>query len=335
MGNAKNVMDKKFNELLQRYLDNTASEQEKAELWQLAKEGSNPDEVLNEMIESLGDDSGEGINAQQRMKLLENILPARKRTVRIFPVKPFRMAAAAAVVAIAVAAVWVYNGRSEKMNAISQQEEVYTVSGPDYVRLADNSTVTLKNGSKLIYGKSFGTSNRDVTLVGEAFFDVAHNPSSPFKVHTGKIVTTVLGTAFNVNASDGNQITVAVTRGKVAVGDESHTYGTITPNEQIAVNTTTNNFVKTHLTSDTMLAWKDKFLIFDEVNLEEAATLINSKYGVKIKFERPQLKKCGVNAKFLNDESLSDVLDVVTAAVSVVYTIEKDGSVMISGNGCK
>lgn len=73
------------------------------------------------------------------------------------------------------------------------------------MRLPDGSTVLLNEGSELSYSTSFGKQAREVTLTGEGYFDVQHNLSKPFKVLTGNVTTTVLGTAFNIKAYPGSR----------------------------------------------------------------------------------------------------------------------------------
>jgi transmembrane sensor len=69
------------------------------------------------------------------------------------------------------------------------------------LELPDGTQVWLNANSQLVYGgKSFGTEEREVSLSGEAFFDVAKNERIPFIIHTRDITITVMGTAFNVRA---------------------------------------------------------------------------------------------------------------------------------------
>jgi transmembrane sensor len=70
---------------------------------------------------------------------------------------------------------------------------------PKKIILPDGSKVWLNAKSKLIYGKHFGV-KREVTLVGEAFFDVVKDANHPFVVSTASLRLKVLGTAFNVRA---------------------------------------------------------------------------------------------------------------------------------------
>ncbi|HEY0271892.1 MAG TPA: FecR domain-containing protein, partial [Chitinophaga sp.] len=71
----------------------------------------------------------------------------------------------------------------------------------NYVRsltLSDGSRVVLRAGSRLEYLPAFTGNSRSVKLVGEAYFDIAPDKKHPFIIYTGKVKTTVLGTAFNI-----------------------------------------------------------------------------------------------------------------------------------------
>jgi ferric-dicitrate binding protein FerR (iron transport regulator) len=99
--------------------------------------------------------------------------------------------------------------------------EVFEAQGTQSrITLLDGSVVTLKDGSRLNLKNNFSGNTREITLEGEAFFEIAHNPKKPFIIHTGSVKTTVLGTSFSIKAIPGEtSITVAVTEGKVKVED--------------------------------------------------------------------------------------------------------------------
>ncbi|MBC8153321.1 MAG: FecR domain-containing protein, partial [Bacteroidetes bacterium] len=75
--------------------------------------------------------------------------------------------------------------------------------------LPDGSRVWLNRNSRLTYPATFADSSRSVTLVGEAFFAVTHNPAHQFRVRAGAVQVRVLGTSFNVRAI-GDSVRVAV-----------------------------------------------------------------------------------------------------------------------------
>lgn len=315
--------------LIRKLIGNTATERDHEELKELINDDSNLKEIekiLDAQFKVPRTES-EGLTHQESSHMIESMVrssPKRKQ-VR------FQLATVAVVVLMAVAGVWMYTKKADQVIAV-QQPDMLIFKGKDYVRLPDGTIALLNKDTELIYSST--ENGREVFLKGEAYFDVAHDPSKPFTVHTGKVNTLVLGTAFNVKAyPEQNQLLVSVTRGKVQVGDQKGTYAVLTPNEQLTVNTTTNSFVRENLNT-TVLAWKENFMVFDEITLEEAAGLITKKYGVEVRFDKPQLKRCDITAKFLSDETLLEILEVVNGVTGVKYTIDENGVVMFSGRGC-
>ena len=333
----------RFTELLNRYLDDKATGAEREEFMRLLHEGSY-DEVIKEKVDDLllNDRVLEEMDAHRTRQILKDIIADRQEGV--IPIRRGSSAwpwvAAAAVLMITVSVGWWISGTAPVPQQLItlQEEKPQTVvySGRQFVRLPDGSTVLLNEDTELSYAPSFGERDREVTLTGEGFFDVRHDPTKTFRVLTGGVTTTVLGTAFNVKAYPGeDEIKVTVTRGKVKVDGEERTFGTITPDQQIAVNTITNEFVQTNLKSETVRIWQSQYLILDDISLEEAAKTIGEKYKVKIALANDQLKICKITATFLNGEDLDQVLTVVTGVIHASYSMLPDGSVIIEGKGCK
>lgn len=93
--------------------------------------------------------------------------------------------------------------------ASEQLKEIKTPKGArTKIKLPDGSDVWLNAGSKLNYNdKSFDEDTREVSLTGEAYFDVVHNEKKPFIIHTSRISVKVLGTQFNVKAYEEDKTT--------------------------------------------------------------------------------------------------------------------------------
>lgn len=333
----------RFTELLNRYLDDKATGEEQEELMQLIREGSH-DETIRDSINAmlLNGPVREEMDHQKARKILKGILTTSNEQEKIIPIRPaagnWRWVAAAAVLVIAVSAGWWISrtgpAPQQLITLHEKKPESAFFTGKQFVRLPDGSTVLLNEDSELSYSTSFGKQTREVTLIGEGYFDVQQDPSKPFKVLTGKVTTTVLGTAFNVKAYPGQQeIKVTVTRGKVQVGDDQRTF-IITPDEQIAVNTATNDFLQTNIKADKAAAWQNQYLILDNVSMAEAAKTIAEKYNVRITLVNDNLKKCRITATFLDGENLDQVLTVVSGVVQATYVMQPDGNVKIEGRGC-
>jgi transmembrane sensor len=244
------------------------------------------------------------------------------------------MAAAAAVIVMFAVGMW-YFPQFNKQAEIIAQNEMVVIKGKDYVRLPDGTRVTLKEGSELTYNsRTFGDTTREVTLKGQGYFDVGFDTKRPFKVWTGKIVTTVHGTAFNISVTGTDKVTITVSRGKVSVGDVSTVYGTLIPNEQIAVDTRSNQYVKSVINAEAVTAWKDKYFILDEVTFTDAAELIEKRFNVNVTVDNKALNKCVISAWFLNNESLEQIIESISVMQQATYTITEGNVTIEGGKGC-
>lgn len=317
--------------LLQRYNNNTATPEEIEELSGLMdtvfKDSSGPEKLADAAEEDL----------QLIFKKLDSVpLTQPARTVR-FKRSTVWLAAAAvitlAIVATALLTTDLFNTRS-----LSQQPAaslmVYT--DKQLVELPDGTQVLLNDNSELSFDSaSFGLSMREVMLKGEAFFDVTHDPSKRFIVKTGEVNTQVLGTAFNVSAYSGaGEITVTVVRGLVQVGDDRRVYAKITPNEQIAVDVEKHTFIQKEVVAEEAVSWQKNFLIMEDLSLEEASRIIEKRFNVQVRFENEMLKKCVFSGTFLNDESLDQVLSIMTKVIGGIDYHVKGSEVTFSGKGC-
>lgn len=117
---------------------------------------------------------------------------------------------------LAAGAAFLLTQRSE--NKILQLAATINRSNKPLVfMLADSTIVTLAPNSTLQYPSSFKGENRQVYLQGEAGFNVKRNEHFPFKVQAKKIVTTVLGTIFNIKNPGDSAIVVELFKGKLKV----------------------------------------------------------------------------------------------------------------------
>ncbi|MDP4286092.1 MAG: FecR domain-containing protein [Bacteroidota bacterium] len=200
--------------------------------------------------------------------------------------------------------------------------------------LPDGSKVILSPGSKLNYPSSFdGMGKREVFLNGQAFFDIKHNASRLFIVHTGKLETIVLGTAFNIKAIRGEkEITVTVTRGKVKVKDQLKILGTITPNQQITYNKEKATSVMKIVDANSFLDWQNQDLFIDNLTLSEAAKILEDQFKIKIIIKDSSIREQRFTATFPKDEKLEQALKSISIFNGVTYTYNNDKSEVIINN---
>jgi len=201
------------------------------------------------------------------------------------------------------------------------------------ITLPDGSTVLLNQDARLDYEKGLGSKTREVTLHGEAYFAIHHDPR-PFIVHTGSIRTIVLGTAFNINALTDQNIVITVTKGKVKVENSTGDYSILRRNEQLRFDSLHTRLQKIPVDAGEVLTWKKPYLIFNDVTMKEAMDELASRFHASIVFTNPAAENCPVTASFTEGQSLEAIIKVLSKINNMDYAIDH-GEIMISGEGCK
>src|SRR5687768_11794332 len=189
--------------LFHRFTNNSCTETEEAEFMDAIQQPRHEVHLKNLMDELWRDNHGKSLSPDQSQSIIAGILGRGGQVVRLekHPAY-FSIAKLAACVAFIIifsgAALFYFN--NEISSASTHSAAALDMRQPGFIKLPDGSTVVLNGGSKLEFPESFAPDVREVTLKGEAYFDITHDPKRPFVVHTGKVRTTVLGTAFNIKA---------------------------------------------------------------------------------------------------------------------------------------
>lgn len=346
----------RFEYLMDMLLERRATDAEKAELRRMVIDGYG-DRFQDRFDEVINSDLGTGdMTPEKQQEILMNILdrepaaaernsdhrigqsapslPAGKRGRSVWP-----WAAAAAIAILCIAGLWLFNSHTTNTELTTSKEqhvhpEQKFYSGRQFVKLSDGSSVLMSENAKLRVKDNFNEDVREVELEGKAYFDIAHNPDKEFRIMTGDVITTVLGTAFSIDAT-GKNIEVTVTRGKVQVGDKSKVYGMLSRDQQIRIDMETKQFVARSTNAEKVTEWKKDFLVFDNVTMEVAATIIYDKYNVRVSYTNEAIKNCSdINASFIDGENLDQVLQVISTLIRVRYKMLPDGNVLFEGEGC-
>jgi transmembrane sensor len=213
--------------------------------------------------------------------------------------------------------------------------EVITRNGSkSNILLPDGSSVWLNAGSRLTYDSLYGTNLREVTLSGEAYFDVAKNPKKPFIIHTGKINIRVLGTIFNVKSyPEDRTIETSLIKGSIEVSFPSQPTKKIIlkPNQKLIIDKTESNANENtnhgapdltplisiqHLnrigsdSSITETGWMENRLYFDDMSFHDLLENMERKYAVSFKMADAALDTIHFTGSFQN-ETISQALDAL------------------------
>jgi ferric-dicitrate binding protein FerR (iron transport regulator) len=188
--------------------------------------------------------------------------------------------------------------------------------------LPDGTIGWLNSDTRLKYSTDF-ENIRQVTLSGEAWFQVKHNPERPFTVKTSMLDVEVLGTIFNVSALPNEGVTdVVLQEGIVQVrGNEAVFSTTLSPNEKLTYNTISRTCNIQSVNAQQYSAWKDGMLMFRNEPLSEVFKRVGRWYNVEINIENPELAKYRYRATF-NEEQLDEVLRLIALTLPIDYVFE-------------
>ena len=214
-------------------------------------------------------------------------------------------------------------------------QEITTPMGVrSHVILPDGSDVTLNAESTIKFKIPFDHKTREVSLKGEAFFDVQKNPKIPFVVKSGDVNVTVLGTRFNCKAyEDESNISVVLAEGKVSLNTNGGQTGEVLilkPGDRAVFDKTTRLTVLTNGIIDKFIGWHDGKLVFDETPMPEVAIQLGRWFGVEIEVDDPQIKNYKLTTTFEN-ESLQEILELIklSSPIKIKYvsaTINKSNN---------
>ena len=195
--------------------------------------------------------------------------------------------------------------------------------------------MVLNGASKLEFPESFSHGVREVTLTGEAYFDITHDPMRPFVVHTGKVRTTVLGTAFNIKAyPEQSDITVTVTRGKVKVSDDKQVFGIVNPDQQITFNKNREVTEQKAVDSHEVTAWMEKDIYFDDITIDHAVAQLEKRFDVSITLTNSKINDCKFTATFVRGEDLEQILRILCDFNNATLVANGNNSFEIQGGIC-
>ena len=191
----------RFRYLFQQYIKKIASTEEIEEFLTMMKREDYDDEVkilLDEFWNQVASDAP--IPEENAERIFNSIMASskEKESFQLFKGKSFWYKSAAAIFIIGLSAMFYLNrsGISEpqQVKVIPEKSKVLDKPARRFINLPDGSSVILNENSSLKISDSFEADRkREVYLHGEAYFDITHNQNRPFIVHTGKIITTVLG----------------------------------------------------------------------------------------------------------------------------------------------
>jgi len=296
-------------------------------------------------------------NVQSSINKEEDNQQEEAPVVPLFQKKKKRYFAAAAAVLILCSSYFVYqylNNKSGTSSLAAYGNKVSTETNKSStekkVMLEDGSMVLLGPNASVSFPNHFDNEKREVSLTGNAFFEVSKNPEKPFIVYSNKIVTKVLGTSFTIRTDSAtSNISVAVHTGRVQVFEKNVTNQNqvnakaltsngviITANQQTIYSNSSNSFQTSLVATPLPIPNKPMPIGYFDFNRQPVSLIIEkiqAVYGVEIVLENEGLNKC-IFSGGLDEESLYEKLTIVCTAINASYEIAGT-KILLKGKGCK
>ncbi len=212
------------------------------------------------------------------------------------------------------------------------------------LQLPDGTLIILNGGSTLSIDEAFNKTSRNVSLLGEAYFEVKPNKELPFIVYTAYMDVRALGTSFNIKAYAGEKAAETVLiKGlvEVTLKDDNNKKLLLQPYQGVRVNAVPQNTTSQPAAIDApahdkagvvqnidlqrekevdAIAWTQNRLIIDDHSLEEIASMLERWYGVNTEFVDQDIREYRYTGAFEKEE-LTTVLDFLIESKYFRYEI--------------
>ncbi|SEW53921.1 FecR family protein [Chitinophaga arvensicola] len=244
------------------------------------------------------------------------------------PVRSIRVwrYAASALIMIAAGAGYKYQFELQDwLDPIPMQSATALKYQVKKITLPDSSVVILNSGSTLTWPQRFRGKHRNISVNGEAFFDVTPQ-TAPFIITGPHLQVKVLGTSFVVtDSSNIEKPKVSVKTGSVAV-TAATVVQQLRENEELVYE---NGAINIYKQTEVNTGWTSKKLQFNESALAEVFGEMEKIYGIKIKTANRAIRDEKFTGAFEETDTVDDILKVIALSYRLTIHKDKDGTIVI------
>ncbi len=233
---------------------------------------------------------------------------------------------AAAIVLAGLLAVNGYDLLRSKRPSLAMNIVEVPVGQRASLLLSDGTKVWLNAGSTLSYPSAFGEKNRPISLIGEAFFEVAHDADKPFVVQSDRMYVEVKGTKFCMKTYPEERAIVTLAEGSVQVSSVDTDYQVmLKPNEQVSYSEQEGWILTENVDTELTRSWIHGELYFVEQPLSEITKSLERRFGVRIRIRDPLSSNDTYTCHFRETDSLERVLFLLKETRQLDYRKLNDG----------
>lgn len=312
-------------ELFEKFFSDTSTPKENEELFDLLERQD--ESAFYEYCQRRWDIGQSSIPDELRERLKTDIMlkldqHERSHRRRLCFSRVKRTAWAAAVAVILIVAVQLGWNIAQREDSGSKPYIIEVVTEPGQksnLTLPDGSRVWLNSASRISYTSDYNTKERNLSLEGEAYFDVAQGYDIPFVVKAKGLDVTALGTKFNVRAYAEDQVVIAtLVEGKVRADADGQSQ-TLCPNQEAHYDRISGTVTRSYVQDEShIVPWMMNEILFQGESLAEIAVILERMYNVNVVFEDDCVKDYSYTGLIRNN-SLTNVLELISGTSPVGY----------------
>ncbi|WP_346319388.1 FecR domain-containing protein [Chitinophaga sp. YIM B06452] len=179
------------------------------------------------------------------------------------------------------------------------------------IQISDGSILYLNAATVCKFPFIFQEKQREIYIDGEAFLEVAPDPSRPFLVQTPSGTVNVLGTSFNVNSY--GPLTVSLQNGAISVNSHQQSV-LLKPGQETVLNEKNGKLFVRDFDPDQRFSWREGVLHFDSTSIKDLAVQIERHYNIQVFIERKEIEKVEFRGIMEFDKPISKFLHNANAA---------------------
>lgn len=233
----------------------------------------------------------------------------------------------AAIIIGMVGSAFLYGSyKTDRLYADSMQTLVVPPGQQINLHLSDGTSVYLNSNSKISYPAVFSKKERLITLEGEAYFEVSHNPTTPFVVETKKGKIEVIGTKFNVEAyPEEDFFETSLMEGAVKVKQGKYAY-LLKPDQKITFRE--GKMSISPIQDYNAYRWREGLICFQDESFVSIINQFERSYGIKMKIENKKLYDCRYSGKFRHGDGVMYALRVLRHDVDFEFERDEENQII-------
>lgn len=208
----------------------------------------------------------------------------------------------------------------------AEKQTLYVPKGDEYeLLLSDGSRVHLNSETELTFSSPFGGNTREVTLSGEAYFQIEKD-ARPFIIHTSDLTIEVLGTTFNVNAYKTNpSINTTLVEGSLQVRLPDNPEAILLkPENNLSLNKATHEVSVRQVDTGIYTAWIKGEFVFRNQPLKDIFAQLERWYDFTVIYENREIEEMRFTGSAGKTKPLNYLLNQIQSVTDIKYKKEGD-----------